>query len=280
MLRKQAFQNQSPTVYLIATPIGNFEDITFRAINTLKKIDVIYAEDTRVTLNLLKHYDIEKPLKSFHEHNKQLALPQVMSDLENGKSVGLVSDAGMPLISDPGYELVLMAHEKGFNVVSIPGANAALAALSVAGIAPQPFLFYGFLPMKATKRASELARLKAVPETLVFYEAPHRVNETLLALYSAFGDRDAAIVREITKLFEEIIKGTLGELQTIGDLKGEIVIVVSGLQPEAPEEITDIKAEIDRLIATGMTKNDAIKQVANGKNVHKSIVYKEYHEVE
>ena len=280
MLRKQAFQNSLPTVYLIATPIGNLEDITFRAINTLKKVDVIYAEDTRVTLNLLRHYQIEKPLKSFHEHNKLLALPQVLAELESGKSVGLVSDAGMPLISDPGYELVLLAHEKGYNVVSIPGANAALSALSVAGITPQPFLFYGFLPMKASKRALELARLKAVPETLIFYEAPHRVGETLQALYSAFGDRDAAIVREITKLFEEIIKGTLGELKDVGELKGEIVIVVAGHQPEDAPEIIDIKAEIDRLIASGLTKNDAIKQVANTKNVHKSIVYKEYHEVE
>lgn len=280
MLRKQAFQNHLPTVYLIATPIGNFEDITFRAINTLKQVDVIYAEDTRVTLNLLRHYQIEKPLKSFHEHNKQLALPQVLAELESGKSVGLVSDAGMPLISDPGYELVLLAHEKGYNVVSIPGANAALSALSVAGITPQPFLFYGFLPMKASKRAVELARLKAVPETLVFYEAPHRVGETLQALYSALGDREAAIVREITKMFEEVIKGTLVELKDVGELKGEIVIVVAGHPAEAATEIIDIKAEVDRLIASGMTKNDAIKQVSNTNNVHKSIVYKEYHEVE
>ena len=193
LIRNLNYQSNRSTLYLIATPIGNLEDITLRALKTLNEVDKIYAEDTRVTIKLLSHYDIKKPLISFHDHNSTMKIEVVLNDLENGLSVGLVSDAGMPLVSDPGFDLVRKVLEHNYNVVSIPGANALLPALTMSGIKTHPFLFYGFLDAKVTKRKTELTDLQYRQETLIFYEAIHRIKQTLKDMFAIFGNRKFVI---------------------------------------------------------------------------------------
>jgi 16S rRNA (cytidine1402-2'-O)-methyltransferase len=278
MNRQQSFQNNQPTLYLVATPIGHLSDITYRAVEILQEVDVIYCEDTRTSGVLLKHYNIKKPLKSYHEYNKDLAKDKILSDLENGKNVALISDAGMPLISDPGYVVVQVAIEAGYNVVSIPGVSASLTALSVSGIAPYPFLFYGFLDAKQSKRQTQLESLYDYPYTLIFYESPHRIHKTIQSLYDVLGERPLVLARELTKKYEEVIRGTTKTLIDINQVKGEMVLVVGGYQDNKESVLeTTILEDIEALITSGMTSKDAIKQVAKQRQLPKNDVYMEYH---
>lgn len=276
MLRNLNYQSNQNTLYLIATPIGNLEDITLRALRILKEVDKIYAEDTRVTLKLLSHYDIKKPLISFHEHNQKLKLDDVMNDLRNGVKIGLVSDAGMPLISDPGYLLVQTALDNGFNVVSLPGANALLPALVMSGIKTHPFLFYGFLDTKTSKRIAELENMKYRPETLIFYEAIHRIKLTLKDMYDILGKRNFVIAREITKTYEEIIRGTLDEYTELPDLKGELVVIVEGFKNKAEKNDLSIVEQVDYFVSTGLKKTVAMKRVSEMTGLPKNQIYNEY----
>ncbi len=281
MERRQHYQNGKPTLFLIPTPIGNLGDMTFRAIDTIKAVDVLYAEDTRVSQVLLHHFDIKKTLRSYHEHNQATETAVLVGFLREGKNVGLMTDAGMPIISDPGYEAAVAASTEGYNVVALPGANAALTGLSMSGIAPHPFLFYGFPDHKQGKRLKELTALADHAETIVFYEAPHRMKETLADLYRAFGDRKAAVLREITKKFEEAIYGTLAELALLDDWIGENVIVVAGAsEHDAPAPVIRVRDSVEALIKDGLSRSDAMKQVAARMGVTKSVVYKTYLEQE
>ena len=281
MNRQKSFENNQPTLYLVATPIGNLDEITYRALHILKTVDYIAAEDTRNTIRLLNHFQIYTKLISHHEHNIQQSIPKLIHLLEQGHNIALVSDAGYPAISDPGYELVLKAIEQDINVVPISGCNACLDALVVSGIAPQPFMFYGFLDHSDKKKKKELEQLKKYKETIVFYESPHRIKKTLLLMLEILGDRHIALCRELTKKHEEIIRGSISEIIAVTDeLKGEMVIVVEGSHEETVEETvfsTTIKEDVDHFIEKGMSTKDAIKEVAKIRNINKNAVYKEYH---
>ncbi|MBM6929753.1 16S rRNA (cytidine(1402)-2'-O)-methyltransferase [[Clostridium] spiroforme] len=281
MNRQKSFENNQPTLYLVATPIGNLDEITYRALHILKTVDYIAAEDTRNTIRLLNHFQISTKLISHHEHNIQQSIPKLIHLLEQGHNIALVSDAGYPAISDPGYELVLKAIEQDINVVPISGCNACLDALVVSGIAPQPFMFYGFLDHSDKKKKKELEQLKKYKETIVFYESPHRIKKTLLLMLEFLGDRHIALCRELTKKHEEIIRGSISEIIAVTDeLKGEMVIVVEGSHEETVEETvfsTTIKEDVDHFIEKGMSTKDAIKEVAKIRNLNKNAVYKEYH---
>ena len=278
MKRQQSFTNQNPTLFLISTPIGNLEDMTFRAVNVLKSVDVCFAEDTRVTRVLFDHYGIQTKLECYQEHNKEHASLQILAYLEAGKNVGLVSDAGNPIISDPGFLISKMAIDKGYNVVPIPGASASLTALIASGINASNFMFYGFLDSKSSKRKKELENLKNVSVTLIFYEAPHRIKEMLEDLLEVFGNRNIALCRELTKKFEEFYRGTVEEvLEVIDTVKGEIVLICEGKKEDASEFSEDNMIEqIDDLILAGMNKNNAIKMVAKRMNIDKQELYKKY----
>ena len=199
-------------LYLIPTPIGNLRDITFRSIDILKEVDIIFSEDTRVTRNLLNQYDIKKKLISLHDHNEDVVKDKVLEYLKDDYNVGLVTDRGTPIISDPGYKTVKYVTSNGFNVVALPGANAFVPALISSGIEPMPFTFYGFLDSKVNKRRKELELLKDVNNTLIFYEAPHRIMETMKLMLDIFGDREVSISREISKKYESIYRGKISEL--------------------------------------------------------------------
>jgi 16S rRNA (cytidine1402-2'-O)-methyltransferase len=225
----------------------------------------------------LSHYEISKPLKSYHDFNKEIKSEELISLLKEGHDIALISDAGYPLISDPGYYVIREAIKEGFNVVNIPGANALLSALVVSGIAPHPFTFYGFLDNKETKRQKELETLKNHTETLVFYESPHRINKTIRSIYDVFGERDLVVARELTKKFEEIIRGTTSSLLEMGEIKGEIVIVCEGLKESYEETNLTILEEIDLYMSEGMPSKDAIKKVAKDRGLTKNEVYQEFH---
>ncbi len=277
MQRQKSFSNNNPTLFLVATPIGNLDDMTFRAVETLKKVDLIYAEDTRVSGKLMKHFEIKGSLRTYHDFNKEVKTTEIINELISGKDIAIISDAGYPLISDPGYFLIREAIKEDINVVSIPGANALLAALVVSGIPPHPFTFYGFLDHKEGKRKKELTSLVNHQETLVFYESPHRITKTIKNIYEIFGERELVIARELTKKYEEIIRGTTKSLLDIQDLKGEIVIVVSGKKARIEESNLTILEEVNKLIASGLSSKEAIKQVAKNRKILKNDVYMEYH---
>ena len=274
----QKSYDNTPTLYLIPTPIGNLEDITLRAINTLKEVEVIFSEDTRVTKQLLNHLNINKKLVSSHKFNEETNKDKLLHYLSNNYDVGLVTDRGTPIISDPGYELVKIAIENNYNVVSLPGATAFVPALTVSGLSPQPFLFYGFLNNKNSKREKELEQLKEYPFTLIFYEAPHRIIETLTSIKKVLGNRNICISREISKKYEEIYRDTVDNLiDQMKEIKGELVIVVSGNKNEKSYDNINIIEHVNLYIMNGNTKNDAIKMCAKDRGMSKSEVYKEYH---
>ena len=252
------------TLYVVATPIGNLEDLTMRALQVLKSVEAIAAEDTRVTARLLGHYGIAgAKLMALHEHNESRAAPRIVGELEAGRSVALVSDAGTPAFSDPGARLVAAVRDAGFRVVPVPGPNAAAAALSASGIAAPHFLFYGFLPARAGERRTALEKLGSLPHTLVFYEAPHRVVESVSAMASTLGaSRQIVIARELTKLFESIYKCTLGDAAgwleaDANRVKGEFVLLVEG----APEGVAGISPEARRTLAI-LLEELPVKQAA------------------
>ena len=278
----QKSYDNSPTLYLIPTPIGNMEDITIRALNTLKMVEVIFCEDTRVTGQLLKYFDISKKLISSHNYNEAGNKDKLLEYLNNGYNVGLVSDRGTPIISDPGYELAKCAIENGFNVVSLPGATALIPALTSSGINPMPFYYYGFLNSKDSARRKELESLKDISATLILYEAPHRINKTLIDMKNILGNnRKISISREITKKYEEIYRGTIEELvNQNNEYKGELVIVVEGNDEIKEYKSLSIGEHVDFYINDGMSVMEAIKIVAKERGIKKSDVYDVYHGIE
>ena len=269
--------NDSPTLYLISTPIGNLEDITYRSIRILKEVDVIFSEDTRVTINLLTHYGISKKLISLHEHNEEIVKEKVLKFLESGDSVALVTDRGTPIISDPGYKTVKYVSDNGFNVVALPGATAFVPALITSGISPQPFLFYGFLDSKESSRKKELKLLSDYEETMIFYEAPHRIIKTLNMMLDIFGDRNISISREITKKFETIYRGKISEVINIVPDKGEFVIVVEGMKNKKIDDNISVREAVNNYIGAGFDIMTSIKKVAKDRGLAKNVIYSEYH---
>ena len=247
-------------LFVVPTPVGNLEDITFRAISVLKMVDVIFSEDTRVTLQLLNHFEIKNKLIHMDDHNEETVKESVLLALRDGKNVAIVTDRGTPIISDPGYKTVKFLKENGYNVIALPGPTA-----------------FGFLSSKEKKMYDELNMLKDSEYTLVFYEAPHRIMRTLEAMLEVFGDRKISISREISKLHESVFVGKISEAIKTIDVKGEFVIVV-----EANNEVIDnnmsIKENVNMYIKSGLSSMDAIKRVAKERRIPKGDVYKEYHE--
>ncbi|MGQ7365100.1 16S rRNA (cytidine(1402)-2'-O)-methyltransferase [Streptococcus suis] len=284
MKLQKSFKGQSPfgSLYLVPTPIGNLQDMTFRAIQILKEVDVIASEDTRNTGLLLKHFEIDTKQTSFHEHNAHDKIPVLLDWLKSGQSIAQVSDAGLPSISDPGHDLVRAAIEENIPVISLPGASAGITGLIASGLAPQPHIFYGFLPRKEGQQKEFFQEKRAYPETQIFYESPYRVADTLENMLSVYGDRQATIVRELTKLFEEYQRGSISELLAYleeNPLKGECMIIVAGAGEEdrpSAEEV-DLKAEVEKEIAGGRKPNQAIKEVAKRYQLKKQEVYDIYH---
>jgi len=285
--RQHSFdQTELGTLYLVPTPIGNLQDMTFRAVNILKTVDLIASEDTRNTQKLLNHFEVETKQISFHEHNTAQRIPQLVEKLMNGDSIAQVSDAGMPSISDPGKELVAACIEHDIPVVPLPGANAGLTALIASGLEPQPFYFYGFLGRKPSFQKQELAALANHQETLIFYESPHRIAKTLVNMIEIFGpQREAVLARELTKKHEEFLRGTLVELQewaTVDNVRGEFVMMVAGNDvEEVDESLVDLSPieEVVHLIEAGESTNNAIKQVAKRRQINRQDLYKEFHEI-
>lgn len=272
-------------LYLVATPIGNLKDITLRAVEILNEVDLIAAEDTRQTLKLLNHYNIKKPLISYHEHNKREAGVKLITRLNEGQKVALVSDAGTPGISDPGEDIVKLCIEEGIEVYSCPGPVAGIYALTVSGLSTKKFVFEGFIERDGKGRREDLLRLKTETKTIILYEAPHRLQKTLSDLYEAVGDRSIAICRELTKKHEEILRLTLSEAISHYQEKsprGEYVLILQGLtqeeinrEKEEKYENLSIEEHIIEVMNTGNSKKDAIKIVSKERGIPKSDVYKE-----
>lgn len=287
MKTQQSYAEHSRgTLYLVPTPIGNLEDMTFRAVRTLKEVDIIACEDTRVTQKLLNHFEIDTMKVSYHEHNVQEKTAELVRELLAGKDIAQVSDAGMPSISDPGVELVAAAVQQNIPVVPLPGANAALTALIASGLAPQPFTFYGFLSRKKSELNEDFMALKDKPETLMFYESPHRLKPFLKELVNVFGeDRKVVLARELTKRYEEFIRGTAKELSDWADeteLRGEFVVLVAGndqVEEENYWENWTILEHIEyKMTYEKMSSKEAIKAVAKERDLPKREVYAEYHQ--
>lgn len=284
-----SFQNVDPQVgalYLVPTPIGNLNDMTPRAVETLKQADYIAAEDTRNTQKLLNHFDIHTKQISFHKFNTQERIPELIAMLKDGKNIAQVSDAGMPSISDPGHELVEACATEGIRVIALPGPSASLTALIASGLVPQPFLFYGFLPRKKTEQVAALENLNSQTVTMIFYEAPHRLNKTLKNLMAVFGkERKIVLCRELTKRYEEYLRGTLAdavEWSSQEEVRGEFVLIVEGnAHPEegqSEKASGSLKDQVQQLIDDQQMKpNVAIKQVAKNNHLKKQDVYNEYH---
>ena len=274
-------------IYLVATPIGNLSDISMRAIETLKNADIIACEDTRNTIRLLNHFEIKGHLTSYHEYNKIDKAYELCEKVKEGKNIAFVSDAGMPAISDPGYELVDIAYKEGLEVTVVPGASAVVSALAISGISSRRFAFEGFLPVDKNEKKEILTELSQESRTLILYEAPHRLIKTLKELFEYMGNRNIAIVREITKLHEEVLRGKLADI--IADyesekiaIRGEYVLVIEGKsllekreeRQKSFEEIS-IREHYEKYIAEGMDKKEAMKAVAKDRGIQKRDVYKE-----
>ncbi|MDQ0209158.1 16S rRNA (cytidine(1402)-2'-O)-methyltransferase [Alkalicoccobacillus murimartini] len=286
MQQQISYQTESGkgVLYLVPTPIGNLEDMTFRAVRMLKEADVIAAEDTRQTRKLCSHFDIHTPLTRYDEHTKDKVGAHLIDQIKEGKTLALVSDAGMPAISDPGQEIVKLAISEEIPVIVLPGANAALTALVASGLSTNQFHYYGFLSRQKKTRSQELEQLSAINASLIFYESPHRIKETLAAIYEVLGNRKMSIGRELTKKFEEYQRGTVEEALTwveVGTIKGEFVLVVEGTTEEKQvekwwSELT-INQHVDHYISLGMASKEAIKQVATEREVPKREIYQTYH---
>ncbi|MCC5661543.1 16S rRNA (cytidine(1402)-2'-O)-methyltransferase [Nostoc sp. XA010] len=266
------------TLYVVGTPIGNLEDITFRAVRILQTVDIIAAEDTRHTGKLLQHFQVKTPQVSYHEHNRTSRIPELLEHLVNNKAIALVSDAGMPGISDPGYELVKACIEAGITVVPIPGASAAITALSASGLPTDRFVFEGFLPAKSQQRQEYLESLQTESRTLIFYESPHRLRDTLQDLALVWGsDRQIVLGRELTKLYEEFWRGTIAEAiahYNQREPQGEYTLVVAGIpasQPQLTEE--ELKAELKQLISQGISRSQASRQLAKFTSLPRRQLY-------
>ncbi|MGN7479756.1 16S rRNA (cytidine(1402)-2'-O)-methyltransferase [Solibacillus silvestris] len=285
--QKSSQHEQGSCLYLVATPIGNLEDMTLRALRILKEVDIIAAEDTRNTKKLCNYFDIQTPLISYHEHNIEVGGEKLLGYLREGKSIALVSDAGLPCISDPGADIVVKAIAEDFAVVPVPGANAALTALIASGLNPQPFYFFGFLKRNKKERREQLGKLAKREETLVFYEAPHRLKDTLKDLQLVLGDRKITLARELTKKFEEFLRGTVEKAinwTAENEIRGEFCIILEGNQlGDVEEEAFDwssmtLQQHVDYTMEEMNTNSkEAIKEVAKLRGLSKRDVYNEYH---
>lgn len=270
-------------LYLCATPIGNLEDISLRTINTLKSVDIIAAEDTRHTLKIINHFNIDTPMTSYHEHNKISKGPQLISKLMEGKNIAIVTDAGTPGISDPGEDLVKMALENNIQVTATPGATALITALIISGMPTRRFIFEGFLPMDKKQRKEVINQFIRENRTVIMYEAPHRLKTMLNELYTILGNRTIAIVRELTKKYEQVKNGTLKEIidyYDINEPKGEFVIILQGVSEQSIKEENirtwesmNIDDHMEIYIKQGMTDKEAMKQVAKDRGVSKRDIY-------
>lgn len=289
MESQKSAEGESGKLYLVGTPIGNLEDMTFRAIRILNEVDTIAAEDTRNTIKLCNHFEIKTPLMSYHEHNLALGGEKILAMLGAGKSIALVSDAGMPCISDPGADISTKAIKEGYDVVPVPGANAAISALVASGLTTQPFLFYGFLSRNKKERENEIEKLRTRNETILFYEAPHRLKETILALRKQIdGTRKIVLAREITKRFEEFLRGTLEEAEDwvkSNHMRGEFCIVLEGNDGEKEKEAEavwweqlSIKAHVTQVIEEKKIRSkEAIREVSLVRGLSRRDVYQAYH---
>ena len=273
------------SLFLVATPIGNLEDITLRALRVLKEVDLIACEDTRQTLKLLSHYGIQTRLVSYHEHNEMTKASELVVDLEGGAKIALVTDAGMPGISDPGFRLIALAIRHHVPVVPIPGASAFLAALVASGLPTDSFRFSGFLPAKSGQRRKLLESVKDSPRTQVFYEAPHRLLETLADVVELLGnDRQVVVAREVTKLHEEFLRGRareiLGQFKARGDVKGEITLLIAkaeeGAAPSATESVSVAQRVREIMAKEKADEKSALKKVAKERGIAKSEAYREW----
>lgn len=281
----QKEQENIGTLYIVGTPIGNLGDMTLRAIDTLKNVDVILAEDTRQTLKLLNHFDIQKHLISYHRHNEDDKINKVVELLDSGKNLALVSDAGMPVISDPGQNLIKYLIENNYDIVTIPGVTAVITAIVKSGFDSTRFTFEGFLSVNKKQRKARLESLVNEVRTMVFYEAPHKILATLKDMYEYFGDRNICIARELTKIHEEYLHLSILEaiekIESVG-IKGEIVLIIEGaneLEVNLKNKVDNINISslelVKKYINEGKSKKDAIKEVAKIKGVNKNEVYKE-----
>lgn len=264
-------------LYIVATPIGNLEDMTLRALRVLKEAGLIAAEDTRHTKKLLIHYGIDRPLTSYHEHNERTKAPDLVTRLEQGQNIALVSDAGTPTLSDPGYRLVQAAIKAGVKVVPIPGPSALTAVLSVSGLPTDRFVFEGFLPAKKGERRNKISALREEKRTLVFYEAPHRLQESLQDLVEVLGDREAVLGREVTKIYEEFIRGPLSRVASqVGtkELRGEITLVVGGAEKESAPAADLLRSEIERLKKEGMRVKEIAELLGEKFSCSKREIYR------
>lgn len=268
-----------PTLYLVPTPIGNLEDMTFRSVEVLKNVDVIFSEDTRVTLVLLNHFDIKKKLISLHDHNEDMVKDKVLSYLKDNKNVAIVTDRGTPIVSDPGYKTVKYVSDNGYNVVGLPGACAFVPAFIVSGLPSEHFLFYGFLNSKDSKMREELNNLKNFENTIIFYEALHRLIKCLQAILDFFGDRYVSISKEISKLHESVFRGNISDaIKSFDVVKGEYVIVVDGFKRNSDDYSNlSVVEHVNMYVKSGLYVMDTIKMVAKERNIPKSEIYKEYH---
>ncbi len=278
MIQKSYENSEYGKLYLIPTPIGNLDDITLRAIKTLEMVDIVYAEDTRETLNLLKYLKINKKVESCHKYTEMKHKDKIVQILKSGKNIGYVTDRGTPLISDPGNVIVDESIKQNITVIALPGPNALLPAINMSGLSNERFLFYGFLNSKQSLAKKELIDLKDIKQTIIFYESPHRITDTLSQILDVFGNRNIAIVREISKLHEEVIRDNIENILKISDtLKGEMVIIIEGNTKEETLEV-NYTEEIDKLLTQGYSKRDAIREIADKYNVSKNKLYNEFKE--
>ncbi|MCR5229530.1 MAG: 16S rRNA (cytidine(1402)-2'-O)-methyltransferase [Solobacterium sp.] len=281
MNRQKSFENEKPTLYLVPTPIGNLSEMTQRAVDVLNAVDVIACEDTRTSGQLLKHFGIKKRLIAYQNFNEDSSAKGIVNLLSQGQNVALISDAGYPLINDPGQRVVTEASAMGFNVVPLSGCSAVLNALVASGLIAQPFIFVGFLPQSEGDRKRKLKEYRNYPMTMVFYEAPHRISRMLKDCLEILGDRRCCLAREITKIHEEFIRGTLKEILEVSDtLKGEIVVVVDGCRDDYSKDIDygTLISMVNENVELGMSKSEAVKEVARKTGISKNRIYELVHQ--
>ncbi|MDA2920622.1 16S rRNA (cytidine(1402)-2'-O)-methyltransferase [Desulfobacterota bacterium AH_259_B03_O07] len=266
-------------LFIVSTPIGNLDDISLRALRILKEVDLIACEDTRTTKKLLSHYQVKKPLTSYHEHNEVKKAQKLLKQLESGKNIALVSDAGTPGISDPGYRIVKLASENGIDVISVPGSTASIAALSISGLPTSSFAFFGFPPKTKSKKGDFFKEFQEVTHTLVFYESPRRVLDTLKHLLEILGDREISVSRELTKIFEETTRGktskVIDRLQERTELKGEFTIVVEGNKNKGKYSIENLEKRLRFYREKGLSLKDTVERLTNNSKIPKNRIYRE-----
>ena len=276
---QKSYIDNGSVLYLVATPIGNYDDMTYRSVETLKNVSYIFCEDTRVTKVLLSHFNISTPLMNYHIFNEDVVCDDILELLKEGHDIALVSDAGLPCISDPGYLVASKAVKEGYKVISLPGASASLTALIASGLPCDKFYFNGFLNSRSSQRIKQLESLKDKKETMIIYEAPHRIYETLQDMYNVLGNREIVIARELTKHYEEYTRGTLEEIiYSELNLKGEMVLIVEGAKQDSISielnSLTVVK-HYEYYLSQGVDEKEALKKVAKDRGVSKSDIYKE-----